>query len=305
MRVLSMRSIVKRILRKIRGFFFRDVVENTLLVSKRHVHRGRQLKNIDSFSEVEFKVFSQWGEDGIIQYLIHKVTIENRVFVEFGVDDYSEANTRFLLVNDNWVGLLIEGNPANAEAIKVDNIHWQHDLRVVNEFITKENINSLITGAGIRGDIGLLSIDIDGNDYWVWEAITVVNPRIVICEYNSLFGPDYSITVPYDPLFVKKKAHYSDLFFGASLPALCFLADKKGYKFVGSNSNGCNAFFVRKDLAHRLKSISAKAGYREDRYRLSRDRKGRLNFLARRDRLKEIEHLSVIDVATSFPIPGK
>ena len=179
----------------------------------------RQLQDskMDSLRGYEVQAFSQWGEDGIIQYLIRKIPIENRVFVEFGVGDYTESNTRFLLQNDNWTGLVIDSSPDNATSIKKDPIYWRFNLKVECAFIDAENISQIITNAGISGDIGLLSIDIDGNDYWVWQAIDCIKPRIVICEYNSLYGPQAKVTIPYDRSFVRTKAHYSNLYYGASL----------------------------------------------------------------------------------------
>ena len=139
-----------------------------------------------SFNDYEFQVYSQWGEDGLIQYLIDTIIIERPIFVEFGVENYKESNTRFLLVNNNWSGLVIDGSLDNIQSIKKDSIYWRHNLKAECAFITKENINKLIDQNGINGDIGLLSIDVDGNDYWIWDAISVVSPRIVVCEYNSI-----------------------------------------------------------------------------------------------------------------------
>jgi hypothetical protein len=180
-----------------------------------------------------------------------------------------------------------------------EDIYRRHDLTAVCQFITRENINSIFEDAGFVGDIGLLSIDIDGNDYWVWEAIEVVQPRIVISEYNSVFGADRAVSVPYDPKFERRKAHYSDLFFGASLPALCYLAEKKGYDFVGSTSSGVNAFFVRKDLSQGLRKLTAKEGYVRSQHRESLDREGKLTYIGGLDRLKVIQDMSVVDVTTN------
>jgi len=207
-----------------------------------------------SLSENEFRVFSQWGEDGIIHYLIHNVPIENKIFVEFGVENYTESNTRFLLQNNNWTGLIIDGSQDNINFIKNDPIYWRYNLKAECAFIDKENINTLIKNSGISGDIGLLSIDVDGNDYWIWEAINCISPRIVICEYNSIFGALAKVTVPYDKNFHRTKAHYSNLYYGASIAALTSLAEAKGYSLIGSNSAGNNVFFVRTDLCSGLQT---------------------------------------------------
>ncbi len=277
--------------------------DNAMLLAGLRLEKLLARPEVERLSEVELKVFSQWGEDGIIQYLISRIPIENDVFVEFGVEDYREANTRFLLKNNNWRGLVIDGDPLNIRSIRDERISVYHDLASVCSFVTRENIDDLITGAGIGGDIGLLSIDIDGNDYWVWEAITAVSPRIVICEYNAIFGDELAVTVPYDPAFTKEKAHFSRLLFGASLQALCMLAERKGYDFVGTTSAGNDAFFVRKDLSSAVRTVSAKEGFTPIRARDSRGPRGEKTFLSGADRFRAIEHLEVFDVRTGKTMP--
>ena len=127
----------------------------------------RQLDQIQSknLHDYEVQVFSQWGEDGILQFLINNASIKNHVFVEFGVGDYSESNTRFLLKNRNWSGLIIDGSEKNLQKIRQSDLPWKYDLRTEHAFITRNNINQLIARNNIGGDIGILSIDIDGNDY--------------------------------------------------------------------------------------------------------------------------------------------
>jgi hypothetical protein len=272
---------------------------NALLTAKLLIHRIRNLQSIDNIQEAEFKVFSQWGEDGIIQYLIHHVSIPNKVFVEFGVEDYSEANTRFLLMNNNWEGLVIDADPELPGRLKSQELYWRYNLTARVSFITAENINNLIRDSGIHGDIGLLSVDIDGNDYWVWKAIDVISPRIVICEYNSVFGDKHQITVTYKPDFYKTDHHYSNLCFGASLAAICRLAEEKGYVFVGSNSEGCNAFFVRKDIAIGLPRPAINEGYAKSKFRASIDDKGLLTFLSGNQRANAIADAQVFNVATN------
>jgi len=249
-----------------------------------------------SFSEAEFRVFSQWGEDGLIQYLTTRVPLPNKVFVEFGVENYIESNTRFLALNDRWSGLVMDGSAANVEFIRRDPISWACDVKSVCAFITRENINELLESNGIRGDIGLLSIDIDGNDYWVWEAIHCISPRIVICEYNSLFGPMARVSVPYDPAFVRAKAHYSKVYYGASIAALEYLGRSKGYTIVGGNSAGNNVFFVRDDLMAALKPVSAYEAYRQARFREFHDEQGHLTYDNFEIQLAKIGNLTVFDI---------
>jgi len=258
-----------------------------------------QNKNIKSLHETEFKVFSQWGDDGIIQYLINYLDIDNKTFVEFGVENYLEANTRFLLINDNWSGLVMDGSEINVAKIKKDEIYWKHDLIAKSAFITKDNINQLIEEEGIKGQIGLLHIDIDGNDYWVWKALEVVHPIIMIVEYNSKFGYERAITIPYKEDFVWTNAHYSNLYFGVSILALCDLAEEKGYSFIGSNSAGNNAYFVKNEFLKDLKPLTAEEGYVESKFRQARDKNGNLNYLRGSEIMESIKGMPVYNTGSN------
>lgn len=275
-----------------------QVAEAKILAAKMLIHQIAARGDLPDIKEAEFKVFSQFGEDGILQYLIRKAGIgpELHTFVEFGVETYEEANTRFLLINDNWSGLIIDGSPANIARVRESSIYWRNGLTAIAAFIDADNINQLIGDNGFRGEIGLLSVDIDGNDYWVWDRLDVVNPVIVVAEYNSVFGADHAITVPYDPGFVRSNAHYSHLYWGASLKALSMIADRKGYALVGCNSAGNNAFFVRRDRLNGLKELTPEVAYVESKFKESRDANGQLTFLTGKRRLEEIRAMPVYDV---------
>lgn len=253
--------------------------------------------NPRDFSKYEFQVYSQWGEDGLIQYLIHKVEIDRLIFVEFGVQKYTESNTRFLLINNNWSGLVIDGTEQNIQFIKNDPIYWRHNLKAEHAFIDKDNINALIKRSGITGDIGLLSVDIDGNDYWIWEAINVINPRIVICEYNSLWGNKLAVTVPYTPTFTRTEAHSSNLYYGASIVALNDLANAKGYSLVGSNTAGNNVFFVRNDLLGNINVVTPETAWVQSKFRESRNAAGELTFLTFEDRLAAVADVQLVHLS--------
>jgi len=199
-------------------------------------------------------------------------------------------------MNNNWAGLIFDGSKESIDYVQNQDFYWQHDLTAVYAWINRENINELIADNGYTGDLGILSIDIDGNDYWVWEKIEVVNPIIVIVEWNSVFGLDHAISIPYDPDFQRTKAHYSNLFWGASIAAFSHLAERKGYFLLGSNTAGNNLFFVRHDRLGRLMPLSPKKAYIESLFRDSRDINGTLNFLSREQRRMEILDMSIIDV---------
>ena len=253
------------------------------------VQRGERVR--------EFKVFSQSGEDGVIQWLIRNLSICSDRFIEFCVQNYTEANTRFLLMHDNWSGLIMDGSKENIEYVRHDDICWMHDLTAVSAFITAENINELICRHGFSGDIGLLSIDIDGNDYWVWKSIDSVRPDIVICEYNSRFGAERAVTIPYEPRFYRTEAHYSNLYFGASIQALVHLGKQKGYALVYGNEIGSNLFFVRRELLNDIiQEKTVEECYVRAKYRQARDQAGALALLTIQEEEELLRDLLLIDV---------
>lgn len=268
-----------------------------LLLGKQMAWQVADLPPNTDFRKVGFKVFSQFDEDGIIQYLIHRLPIKSKTFIEFGVENYEESNTRFLLLNDHWQGMVLDARASDIRYIQQDRIYWQYDLQARCTWITRENIDALLQSAGFGEDVGLLSIDIDGNDYWIWEAIQSIRPAIVVVEYNSLLGLR-PIAVPYREDFDRVDAHYSNLYYGASLGALHHLAQKKGYLLLGSNIWGHNAFFVRADIAGEFRGLELREAYVASKFRESRDEAGRLTYVRGNDRLKLIEELPVVEVIT-------
>lgn len=222
--------------------------------------------------------------------------MSSRTFIEFGVEDYTECNTKFLLMNNRWRGLIMDGSKSNMESVKKSWYYWKYDVQAVDAFITKENINGLISGRGFDGEIGLLSIDIDGNDYWVWEQIDCVNPAIVITEFNPIFGSKAEVTIPYNKDFQRTEAHYSNLYFGMSLAAAARLANRKGYKLVCVDQMGHNAFWVRNDLMGNLPERSVQEAYRPLTFRESCDKDGRLSYLDAKAGLDLIGDCEVLDL---------
>jgi hypothetical protein len=251
-----------------------------------------------SLAELEFKVFSQFGDDGIIQYLAHNLDLRNKTFIEFGVEDFFESNLRFLLQKDNWSGFVMDGSNENITKLQNAEFYWRHDLNAQAAFVTKDNIRHLLSAgsANWKGEVDILHIDIDGNDYWVWKEIEL-NPTIVIMEYNSNFGIERAIATPYDPEFHRTKAHFSNLYWGSSLKALYILALKKGYEFIGCNSAGNNAYFVRKDkMNDRVHTVSLEAGYVRSKFQDSRDEFGNLTFASAKERAEILRGLPVFDI---------
>lgn len=293
-----LKKIIKRILGV--GHVKKSDIRQIRFMIGQHIAKVEKhnYNNQKSLHDFEFQVFSQWGDDGIIQFLVNSIDISNKYFIEFGVENYLESNTRFLLMNNNWSGLVMDGSSENIDLIKKDTIYWKYDLRAIEKFLTAENINQTISDNCDLKEIGLLHIDIDGCDYWLWKAIDEVTPDIVIVEYNSVLGDKRSISVPYDPAFIRAEKHYSHLYAGCSLQALIDLSSAKGYSFVGVNSNGNNAYFVLNEKMKNLRALTIQEGFVDSKFRESRDESGNLTYLSSSDRVNEIKGLEVINTLT-------
>lgn len=226
-----------------------DFSEKKIFLQGQLLLKENQKKSIiNDLKDVEFSVFSQFGEDGIISWIVDQIPNIKKVFVEIGTQDYWESNSRFLLKSKNWKGFLFEGSKKFVSKIKSQKIYWQHDLKAIETFVSKENINSVLENNVKSKDIGLLSIDIDGNDYWVLKEINVLDPTIVVCEFNSIFGDLFKVSIPYNKNFIRNKAHHTNLYFGASIKAMINMLENKGYTFIGTGSLGINAFFIKNEF---------------------------------------------------------
>ena len=280
-------------------YWVEDRVERLMMLEGSIASRVvRSKERLATLADAEFRVYSQWGEDGIIDWLLEHVPVCKTRFIEFGVSSFEEANCRFLLKHRNWRGLVMDGSESYMSALRARSEYWMYDVTGVKAFVTAENINQIITENSFAGPVGILSIDVDGNDYWIWDAIHCVDPAIVICEYNPILGDTRPVVVPYDPEFERFRGHHSGLYFGSSISALIALGEKKGFTFVGSCLNGINAFFVRNDLAgpvlHRLGAVKAYPS----RHRDSRDENANLSFTSGIDRFTLIKDQTVLDVKT-------
>lgn len=301
-------KMIKRAIKKLGNLIGKSIPlpkyaynETELLAIGAMLSKQQWLLNSNNLNDYEFKIFSQFGDDGIIQYLIKQLPIENEIFIEFGVENYIESNTRFLMMNNNYCGFVMDGSDSGMKELKNQNWYWKYSLTNETVFIDKDNINGLLENTGFS-NIALLHIDLDGNDYHIFTAIDLskLNPSIIILEYNSVFGKDRPITVPYDEKFFRTKAHYTNLFWGASLPALHYAATKKGYSLIGCNLAGNNAYFVRKDLLNeKVKELTIEQAYKESRYRESRNLEYSLSYLLGKERLNIIKGLEVINVITN------
>ena len=206
-----------------------------------------RLKDKKCLEYYGFKVYSQNEEDGIIEEIFNRVGTTNKIFIEFGVENGLQCNSHYLLFK-GWRGLWIDGGHEKEIQEKFAPVIANGQLKFLQAFITRENINELFIKCGFEGEIDLLSIDIDGNDYHIWQAINVVRPRVVVIEYNAKFPPNCDWKQAYNKRHIWDGSDWH----GASLKALELLGRKLGYQLVGTNLNGVNAFFVRKDLAKDL-----------------------------------------------------
>jgi hypothetical protein len=212
------------------------------------VASGKELPRIE---DVGFKVFSQTNEDGILLYIFSIIGTHDRSCVEICAGNGIECNTANLIINHGWSALLVDGNEQRVnrgrQFYRENRSTFVYPPAFLHAWITRDNVNDMI-GAHFRGEIDLLSIDLDGVDYWIWDAINVVEPRVVVVEYQDIIGPERAWTVPYKDDFDGWQPPMTDgipNYFGASLPAFVKLAKRRGYRLVGCNRLGYNAFFVR------------------------------------------------------------
>lgn len=207
---------------------------------------------LPGLKDTGYRVFSQFEEDGKILFILSQIGMRNKTFVEIGADDGINSNCANLAFNFGYWGLFLDGNEAAIKrGRKFYSRHphpWMYTPKFTCAKVTAENINQLVSDAGLSGEIDVLSIDIDGNDYWIWKALETVTPNVVIIETHVEFGMR-NIVVPYDPNYFFPGKH--PVYHGASPIAMVNLARSKGYRLVGANDLGFNFIFVRNGLAEK------------------------------------------------------
>ncbi|MCR4899966.1 MAG: hypothetical protein K5907_04030 [Treponema sp.] len=233
---------------------FKGIITGGLCWNELTKKRMSQPLALENFG---YKVYSQNDEDGIIQEIFRRIGTETKEFIEFGVQDGLECNSHYLL-HQGWHGLWLEGDSGACTQIghKFRPVIKDGRLKAVNAFITRENIEALILKNRNSHNDGtspdFLSIDIDGNDWYVWNAIKALKPRVVCIEYNGKFPPDYNWKQAYNSRHIWDGSDWQ----GASLKAMEVLGREKGYVLVGTNLTGINAFFVREDLFSKEKFLN-------------------------------------------------
>jgi hypothetical protein len=221
----------------------RDVAIEDYL--ERHMRENPRYAEPLRLNGSEFQTFSQHGEDGIIEEIFNRIGTTNKRFVEFGCGNGLENNSALLLVN-GWQGLWMDGSKENAELIKNKFASLLADdrLKFNRCFINAENVEALFKEGGVPAEPDFLSIDLDGNDYWIWKAIKNYRPRVVCMEFNGIFRPPTRWIMKYNPDHIWNGSVY----YNSSLKSLELLGALKGYKLVGCDFTGVNSFFVREDL---------------------------------------------------------
>ena len=301
--------MIKEIIMKLfnfieRNFFQKFFYRKLCLIGHSHILNYRNnYKNIKNLNDLDFKVFSQNGEDGIIDFLLYNLKINSPAFVEIGVGDYNEANTRFLFETTNSKGLIIDCIDNFEKKVKKNINLWKGDIEILEEFINDKNIVDILEKFNFSKNIDLFSIDVDGIDYWIVKKLPPKFSKIAILEFNSNFGPELEVTVPNIPKFNRTEYHYSNLCFGASLKALINLMKSKGFSFIGTNKSCVNAFFVVDEEVNKLdlnlpdeKNLQK---FTKSNIRESRSVEGKLSFLSGINKIKSISECDVIDLSST------
>ncbi len=274
------------------------------VIDELRINQGLALAKLDtllntSLVNSNFKIFSQFGGDGILQNLTRTLNLTEKTFIEFGVEDFTESNCRFLMMSDNWSGFVIDASINNVQNIESSYYYWKFNLKAMSAYITRDNINFLLSQSGLGNNIGVLSIDLDGNDYYILESINEVESAILICEFNAVFGPTRKIATPYKDVFNRTKEHYSNLYFGASLSAINYIAEKRGYALVAIDDASVNAFFVKANLLNeKVVKKTVEEIFRDSKFRESRNTEGDLTYVSGQDRAILLRGLPVFNVET-------
>jgi hypothetical protein len=280
-------------------------VQDRLLIASSAINamRSRNLE-IKALWEAEIRVFSQWGEDGILTYLLDSVGIAKPKILEIGAGNFEECNSRFQAEFRNASVYAVDLRSDLEANCKTLDVFWRSIIIPVNDYITPNNINSHIKSAkSLLGGLDIFSLDVDGNDYWILHEADLSDISIVVCEYNPLFGHSKSVTVPREDNFSREAKHFSWLYYGMSIKANISLMQKKGFVFCGSNLAGNNAFFIKEEFEKKLNfdipSSTSLASHTDWRVREARDENGQLSFLFGEDRASLIKSLKVIETKSN------
>ena len=256
---------------------------------------------IKDLRQTELKIFSQNGEDGILDFLIERIAIQKPTMLEIGSGNFNECNSRFLNYLRNSSVYLVDA--------KIDEINFKKNFRqrIVNSsiflneiWVSKENIRNVVDNAvKLLGTVNILSVDLDGNDYWIVEAMGAIDLDIIIVEYNPILSTVEPVSTIYDPNFNRADKHYSFKYYGASLESFIEYFKVNGFIFVGTTSQGTNAFFVNVKYSTIFDGLGKDPNvYKNISSRESRDKIGELSFIDSHSERKLIGDLKVINTVT-------
>ena len=304
------KKIIKKIFNKISDIIFSNQIflrklddlklQNGQIFSFFLNNKINSIKNLD---EISFKVFSQNNEDAILEYLILSLKLKDIKFIEIGIEDYSESNTRYIYEKYNCDGLIIDNTSNLISKVSKHLSLWKGNLAIEENFINIENVNILIEKYFPNKNVDIFSLDIDGIDYWILKELPDDISKVIVAEYNPYFGPELEITVPYSQNFDRSEYHSSNLCWGMSLKAIINLMREKRFTYIGSNSLRNNAFFVKNELINQLSldSIDLKNlnSFTNARYRECKSETSNLKLLNPDQNLNIIKECKVFDLKTN------
>jgi hypothetical protein len=299
-------NLIKKFFSKIlQKTFKKNFDRKVFMMGAAHILNIR--KNYDSIKrleDVDYKIFSQNGEDGILDYLLTCLKIDKPKFIEIGVGDYHESNTRFIFERTSCKGLIIDIIEDFKKKVSQNTKVWRGDLNILSKKIDSENFIPTIKEYNFKDNVDIFSIDVDGIDYWILEKIPKKFSKIIVAEFNPYFGSELSITVPNDPNFNRTNYHYSNLCFGASLKAIIELLSKKGFIFLGTNLFRNNVFFVNEDFKDQLsidfpdtKDLSK---FTNANFRESREINNNLTLISPQKIINKIADCNVVDLSNEM-----
>jgi hypothetical protein len=277
-------------------------LKQKMLAASAAINASKASRNTyENLWDSEVRVFSQWGEDGILDYLFDVAGISKPRILEFGAGNFTECNSRFAAEYRNASAYLVDMRDDLVKNTKELDIYWRNSIFPIQDFITPESAKTHLLNAKEKmGGVDVISLDIDGNDYWVLQELDLANVSIVVCEYNPIYGSTGSYSIVRDDNFDRTKAHFSWLHYGMSLKAAIEIMGKQDLVFVGSNRVGNNAFFIRTEFLNRL-PFSIPNSERLElfvdwRIRESRDENQKLNYTSIIQGRMEIRDCVVIDL---------
>lgn len=297
--------VIKRLLNNIylliKGLLTPEISNFKFALGQSAILASRQSYfKVKNLWDAEVKVYSQWGEDGILDYICELIELAKPRVLEIGAGNFLECNSRFIAEFRNASVVAVDAR-ADLLNAPLHSLKWKNHIELVNEWITPDNINSIIEFAEQNmNSVDIFSLDLDGNDYWILESANLSQFKIVVVEYNALFGSSHEVTVPRNDRFERHKQHASGLYYGASLKAFVELLEHKGFIFIGTNRSCVNAFFIKKNLRSKFETLKIHDldKYVDSTIRESRDSFGKLSFLAGIDRNIAIESLPLWNIAS-------